>query len=65
MEDSIINLVANIPGVGEKRAKGLLSHFGSIEKIVHASKEELEAVENIGPKTAETINKLLHENIKT
>ena len=34
----------DIPGVGEKRRKLLLRHFGSLKKIREASLEELDAV---------------------
>ncbi|MBM3282196.1 MAG: DEAD/DEAH box helicase [Candidatus Diapherotrites archaeon] len=48
-------LVESLPGIGPTVAKTLLEHFGSIQKIVNASKDELKEVENIGPKKAQTI----------
>ncbi len=50
----------NIPGVGAKRRKNLLSHFGSIERIKSASVEELCQVETINRSTGEKI--FLHFN---
>ncbi|WP_096391461.1 helix-hairpin-helix domain-containing protein [Halopenitus persicus] len=39
----------------EHQAKRLLYHFGSMERIAEASKEELEEVPGVGPATAERI----------
>ena len=43
------------PGVSENRKKLLLRHFGSIEKLRHASAAEICAIEGIGPKLAESV----------
>jgi excinuclease ABC subunit C len=43
-----------IPGIGEKRRKRLLQHFGSLKKIREAKVEDFKAV-GIGPSLAETI----------
>jgi Fanconi anemia group M protein len=48
-------LVESLPQVGPTVAKALLEHFGSIQKLVNATKEELKEVENIGPKKAQAI----------
>ncbi len=48
-------LVESLPQVGPTAAKALLEHFGSIHKLVNATKEELKEVENIGPKKAQAI----------
>ena len=45
----------DIPGVGEKRKKALLSHFKSIEDIKNASVEELSNVEGLNRSVAENI----------
>ena len=45
----------DIPGVGEKRKKALLSHFKSIEEIKNASEEELSQVEGLNRSVAENI----------
>jgi len=44
-----------IPGIGEKRRNALLAHFGSIEKILAASIEELAAVPGMNKSAAEKI----------
>ncbi|NLM45407.1 MAG: NAD-dependent DNA ligase LigA [Firmicutes bacterium] len=41
--------------VGERTAKLLAAHFGSLDAVMAASREELEAVPEIGPKIAESI----------
>ena len=46
----------DIPGIGEVKKKALLKHFGSVEKIKQASKEELMEVKGITEKLAEKIN---------
>ena len=45
----------DIPGVGEKRKKALLSNFKSIEDIKNASVEELSQVEGLNKGVAENI----------
>ncbi len=45
----------SIPGIGTKRKKALLNHFGSVKLIGEASVEELMQVEGVNRKTAETI----------
>ncbi len=44
-----------IPGVGEKRKKALLSHFKNMEEIKGASVEELSNVEGLNKSVAENI----------
>ena len=41
--------------VGERTAQLLASHFGSMDALMAASAEELEAVNEVGPKVAEAI----------
>jgi ERCC4-type nuclease len=43
------------PGVSENRKKLLLRHFGSLEKLRHATAEEIRAIDGVGPKLAETL----------
>jgi excinuclease ABC subunit C len=44
-----------IPGIGQKRKKSLLKHFGSIKKIRAATLEELSAVPGMNRKAAENV----------
>ncbi|MGH2992358.1 MAG: helix-hairpin-helix domain-containing protein, partial [Solirubrobacterales bacterium] len=47
-------------GVGPARKRALLSHFGSPERFLSASRDELEAVPGIPGKLARDIHKQLH-----
>ena len=51
-----------IDAAGKAAGKALEDHFGSLEAIRQASAEELEAVDDVGLKTAETIRDFLREN---
>lgn len=50
-----------IPGVGPKRRKALLNHFGGLKQLRNASREELSRVEGINAQTAETLYNWFHE----
>ncbi|MBQ2003428.1 MAG: excinuclease ABC subunit UvrC [Peptococcaceae bacterium] len=52
---SLASVLDDIPGVGEKRKKNLLKHFGSFAKVKEASVEELMQVEGIHAAVAEEI----------
>ena len=52
-------LISAISSVGPTVARNLLKHFGSVEKIMTASQEELQEVEMVGPKIAERIRELV------
>jgi DNA ligase (NAD+) len=45
----------NIPQVGFVTAQNLARHFGSIDRLLEASQEEIEEVDGIGPDRAEAI----------
>jgi excinuclease ABC subunit C len=49
-----------LPGVGPVRRRALLRHFGSAERVLAASAEELEGVPGVPPKTARRIYQQLH-----
>ena len=46
----------DIKGIGEAKKKALLKHFGSVEKIKHATKEELMQVKGITEELAEKMS---------
>ncbi|KAA8733686.1 excinuclease ABC subunit UvrC [Acinetobacter qingfengensis] len=50
-----------IPGLGAKRRRDLLTHFGGIQGVLKAAEKELLLVNGIGPAMARTIYKVLHE----
>ncbi len=52
----------DIPGVGEKRRKILLSHFRSLARLRKASLEQIEEVPGIPKETARNVFQYLHEN---
>ena len=47
--------------VGERTAQFLAEHFGSMDALLNASQEELEDVNEVGPKIAESIAEFFHE----
>jgi len=50
-----------IPFVGERTAQLLADHFGSLDRLARASREELEQVYEVGPKMAEGISEFFRE----
>ncbi|MDS7932409.1 excinuclease ABC subunit UvrC [Acinetobacter sp. V91_7] len=50
-----------IPGLGPKRRRDLLTHFGGIQGVLKASEKELTLVPGLGEMMARTIYKILHE----
>jgi excinuclease ABC subunit C len=55
------SLLDDLPGVGPVRKRALLEHFGSPDRLVTASREELEAVPGIPGKLAREIHRQLHK----
>jgi len=52
-------IVEGLPGVSAVLAKRLLAHFGTVEKIMSASEQELQQVDGIGREKAREIRKVL------
>jgi DNA ligase (NAD+) len=50
-----------IPFVGERTAVLLAEGLGDLDKIAAASEEELQRVEEVGPKVADSIRRFFHE----
>jgi excinuclease ABC subunit C len=54
------SILDELPGVGPSRKRALLTHFGSPEAILAASREELEATPGLPGKTARDLYAYLH-----
>lgn len=50
-----------IPGLGPKRRRDLLTHFGGIQGVLKASENDLKLVPGLGGVMARTVYKILHE----
>lgn len=59
---SIQSRLTEIPGLGDKRVKQLLRHFGSVARLRQASVAEIETVAGISSPLAVTIHAHLTEN---
>jgi ERCC4-type nuclease len=57
-------ILQGLPGVGHERALRLLEKFGSVEGVMRAGRDELQAVEGIGAKTADRIRWAVSEKIE-
>jgi len=56
-KQSITTELADIPGLGPARVRELLSRFGSVARLRTASLDELMAIDGIGRKTAEAVQR--------
>src|SRR6185295_7875812 len=55
------SILDDLPGVGPARKRTLLRHFGSPERFLDASREELEAVPGLPGKVARQIHEQLNK----
>ena len=53
------SVLDDFKGLGAKRKRQLLDHFGSLEKLRSAAPEDLTRLDGIGPKTAERLAEFL------
>ena len=58
-ERNFRSMLEEIPGIGDKRKRGLLSHFGSLKRIRAASAEEIAEVEGFNLQLAERVQRFL------
>jgi ERCC4-type nuclease len=58
-------ILQGLPGVGHERALRLLEKFGSVEGVMRAGRDELQAIEGIGAKTADRIRWAVSEKIES
>ena len=62
-KNSLSSVLSEIDGIGKAKRIALLERFGTIDKIMSASVEELSQVNGISKKIAENIKKYLEENL--
>jgi excinuclease ABC subunit C len=55
------NPLDDIPGIGPRRKRALLAHFGSAKAVSRAGREDLTAVEGISAQMAQVIYDFFHE----
>ena len=60
---NLASVLEEIDGVGKKKQKALMEKFGTIDKIMSATEEELCQVEGIGVELAKKIKTYFKENI--
>ena len=58
------NPLDNVPGVGAKRKKALLNHFGSARSVTNAGVKDLQAVDGISANIAQQIYDWFHSQNK-
>ena len=58
----VFSALDEISGVGERRKRALIRHFGSVRNIRAAGLEEIAGVDGIGPKVAERIHRYLQDH---
>ena len=56
-----LSILDQLPGIGEKRKKAIVTHFGSPERFLEASREELEAVPGLPGKVAREVYAYVHK----
>ena len=54
-------ILDELPGVGPARKRSILQHFGSPERFLRASRDELEAVPGLPGKVAREIHDYVHK----
>jgi excinuclease ABC subunit C len=55
------SILDSLPGVGPARRRALIRHFGSPERLLEATREELEGVPGVPPRTGRRIHAALHK----
>ena len=50
-----------VPGIGAKRKKALLAHFGSARAVARAGVRDLQAVDGVSDTLAQTLYDWFHE----
>ncbi len=58
---ALTSALEELPGIGPARRKALLRHFGSAQRVLEASEEDLAAVPGLGAVIAASIHEALHQ----
>ena len=61
---NLVSILDNVEGIGPKRRKILLDHFGNIEKIKQASVAEMADLDGMNTPSAEAVYNYFQQNIK-
>ena len=61
-KQSVQSVFDELPGIGPKRKKMLIMHFGSIQKIKNATKTDLGSVKGIPKRTIEQVYDFFHSH---
>ncbi|WKY48517.1 excinuclease ABC subunit UvrC [Eubacteriaceae bacterium ES3] len=61
-KEMLASVLEEIPGVGEKRRKALMFHFGRLENIKKATLEELTGVSGMNQKLAQAVYDFFHRD---
>ena len=62
-KNATMSVLDTIPGIGSIRRRALLNFFGSVEKLKHASVEQIANAPAMNRKLAVTIHKMLHGGV--
>ncbi len=57
----VTSAIEELPGIGAKRRTALLKHFGSLQRLLEASVEEIAGVEGMNRAAADKLHGSLHE----
>lgn len=55
------SVLEKIPGVGKAKAKCLLSHFGGLASLRHATRDQIAAAPGVGPVLADAVYQYFHK----
>lgn len=58
-DDKYVNMVCEVDGIGEKKARAILKIF-KVKELFYCSKKDLMGIDGIGPKQAEKIKEVFH-----
>ncbi len=59
-KNATMSVLDTIPGIGQTRRRELLRFFGSVDKLKHASIDEIAAAPAMNKRVAASVHKLLH-----